>query len=72
MNGNELLKRLKKLAEQRDQAMQYDPTHGKGSHGALLFGDRRTTLKDPRKEIPPRLLGKMLKDLGLSRKDLGL
>ena len=29
-----------------------------------------TTLKDPRKEIGPGLLRKMLTDLGLSRRDL--
>jgi mRNA interferase HicA len=44
--------------------------HGKGSHGTLYYGARRTILKDPRKEIGPGLLRKILADLGLSPRDL--
>jgi predicted RNA binding protein YcfA (HicA-like mRNA interferase family) len=36
----------------------------------LFFGDRLTTVKDPKKEIGPGLLHDMLKQLGLTRDDL--
>ena len=44
--------------------------HGKGSHGTLHYGSRKTTLKDLRKEISTALLHAMLGQLGLSRRDL--
>ena len=70
MNGAELLRKLKRLARQRGVAFSYEARAGKGSHGQLLFGDRLTTMKDPKKEIGPGLLGDMLKQLGLSKDDL--
>jgi predicted RNA binding protein YcfA (HicA-like mRNA interferase family) len=36
----------------------------------LLFGDRLTTVKDPKKEIGPGLLHDMLKQLGLTKDGL--
>jgi len=36
----------------------------------LLFEDRLTTVKDPKKEIGPGLLQDMLKQLGLTKDDL--
>ena len=42
----------------------------RGSHGALYYGGRRTTVKDLRKELSPGLLRDMLAQLGLSRRDL--
>jgi len=70
MNGNELIKRLKELAKQRGCEIRLDSKHGKGSHATLYFGDRRTTIKDRKKEIGPGLLKSMLDDLGLSKKDI--
>lgn len=67
MNGNELLKRL---ARRRGVDASYDPARGKGSHGTLYYAERRTTLKDPGKEIAPGLLKGMLDDLGLTKDDL--
>jgi mRNA interferase HicA len=70
VNGAELAKKLKRLARQRGLEFEYEPRHGKGSHGQLLFGDRLTTVKDPKKEIGPGLLHDMLKQLGLTKEDL--
>jgi mRNA interferase HicA len=50
--------------------VRFDPSPGKGSHGALYYGGRRTTLKDLRKEISPGLLRDMLVQLGLTGRDL--
>jgi hypothetical protein len=47
-----------------------DGLKGKGSHAALYYGSRRTTLKDRRKEIGAGLLRAMLRQLGLEPRDL--
>jgi mRNA interferase HicA len=71
VNGNELLRKLQRLARERGVTVHFDQERGKGSHGTLYFGDRRTTLKDRRAEIRPGLLHAMLHQLGLSDRDLG-
>ena len=70
MNGNELLKRLKKIARQRNLQLQFVRERGKGSHGTLYPGDQYTIMKDRKKEIGPGLLKKMLTDLGLDKSDI--
>jgi len=51
-------------------AVSFDRGPGKGSHGRLYYGESFTTLKDRTKEISPGLLGAMLAQLGLTRRDL--
>jgi len=70
MNGNELLKKLKKLARERDEQLKILKARGKGSHRTLHYGKRRTILKDPKKEIGTGLLKSMLEDLGLNKNDI--
>jgi len=60
MNGNELLKKLKKLAKERQVHLELIRAHGKGSHSTLKFGANKTTIKDLKKEIGPGLLKKYL------------
>lgn len=70
MNGNELLRRLRRLAKAREVEVIIDRRQGKGSHATLRFDGRKTTLKDLRKEIGTGLLRAMLDDLGLTPRDL--
>ena len=70
MNGNELLKRLRKIARERRLQLQFVRERGKGSHGTLYLGDRYTIMKDRKKEIGPGLLKKMLTDLSLDKSDI--
>jgi predicted RNA binding protein YcfA (HicA-like mRNA interferase family) len=70
MNGNELLKKLKKLGKQGNIAVRFETKRGKGSHGTLYYGSRKTILKDRKKEIGPGLLSKMLAELGLDKDDM--
>jgi predicted RNA binding protein YcfA (HicA-like mRNA interferase family) len=70
MNGNELLKKLKKLGKQSNIAVRFETKRGKGSHGTLYYGRYKTILKDRKKEIGPGLLSKMLTDLGLDKNDI--
>jgi len=70
MTGHEFEARVRKLGRTRGVIVSFDSGRGKGSHGRLYFGSRFTTLKDRRKEIGPGLLGAMLHQLGLTKKDL--
>ena len=70
MKGNELLKKLKKLGKQGNIAVRFETKRGKGSHGTLYYGSRKTILKDRKKEIGPGLLSKMLAELGLDKDDM--
>ena len=70
MNGNELLKKLKKLGKQNTIAFRFETKRGKGSHGTLYYGLHKTILKDRKKEIGPGLLSKIFTDLGLDKNDI--
>jgi len=70
MNGNELIKKLKRIAKQQNIDLRIDKKRGKGSHGTLYFGSRATVIKDLKKEIKAGLLKSMLTDLGLTKEDL--
>jgi mRNA interferase HicA len=70
MTGNELIRRLRRLGREHGIEVRLDELKGKGSHAALYYGRRRTTLKDRRKEIGPGLLRSMLRQLGLDPRDL--
>lgn len=65
MNGNEFFKKIKKYGKAHDLAVAFVAQRGKGSHGTLYLGSKRTTLKDRKKEIGPGLLHAMLADLGI-------
>jgi mRNA interferase HicA len=70
VTGTELLRRLRRLGNERGVAVRFNEERGKGSHGTLYFGDRFAVLKDRRAEIAPGLLQAMLRQLGLNRRDL--
>ncbi len=70
MNGHEFERKIKDIGRRRGIPVAFDSSHGAGSHGRLYFGSRFTTLKDRRKEIGPGLLNAMLKQLGLTKRDL--
>ena len=70
MTGAELVRRVKKLERRTGVRVRFDSRHGKGSHGRLYYGCRFTTVKDRTKEISPGLLHDMLRQLGLSERDL--
>jgi mRNA interferase HicA len=70
MTGNELLRRLRRLARQRGLTFLYEGRPGKGGHGRVYVGDRFTTIPALTREITPGLLSKILRDLGVTRRDL--
>ena len=70
MNGNELLRKLNRLGTRRGIPVRIDKERGKGSHATVYIGDRFTVIKDRRKEIGPGLLHSMLRQLGMTERDL--
>jgi len=70
MNGNEFLKKLRKLGKKDKIKVLTNNSRGKGSHITVYFGNNRTTLKDRTKEIGQGLLASMLKDLKINPSDL--
>lgn len=70
MNGNEFLKKVKKIGRKNGVEIIINSKQGKGSHVLLHYGNRYTTLKDRRKEIGTGLLKAMCKQLGINLADL--
>lgn len=68
MDDREFLRLIRKLARKRDVELRFVKKRGKGSHGVLYYSDRKTTVKTG--EIGEGLLNRMLKQLGLTKKDL--
>ena len=69
MNGNEFIKRLRKIAKAGKMNMKIIKGQGKGSHFTLYLDSKKTTIKDRKKEIGPGLLNAMLDQLGINKKD---
>lgn len=67
MNGRQFIARVRKWARARNLKTRFVVSEGPGSHGTLYAGDRKTTVKDRKKEIGKGLLAKMLADLGIDR-----
>lgn len=67
MNGREFIVRARRWARSRKLGVRFMASEGAGSHGTLYVGDRKTTVKDRRKEIGKGLLARMLADLGVDR-----
>jgi predicted RNA binding protein YcfA (HicA-like mRNA interferase family) len=70
MNGSDFIAKVKRIGKERGIPVHFDKRHGKGSHGTLYYGDRKTTVKDRKKEIGMGLLIEMAEQLGLTKQDL--
>ena len=67
VTGWQFISRVRKWA--RSMQVHFDAAAGPGSHGTFHLGDRKTTVKDRKKEIGRGLLDKMLDDLGIARNE---
>jgi mRNA interferase HicA len=70
MQGNEFVRSVQKYAKARDIHCEWHPGLGKGSHGILLLGERRTLVRNPKDELKSGTLHAILKQLGLSSGDI--
>ncbi|MGH6943325.1 MAG: type II toxin-antitoxin system HicA family toxin [Geminicoccaceae bacterium] len=70
MTGAEFVRAIRKLGRRRGLAVRFVTRRGKGSHGTLYLGERKTIVKDRKKELSRGLLADMLRQLGLDPRDL--
>lgn len=70
MRGNEFIRRVQKYARTRGFPCEWHPEMGKGSHGVLILGDRRTVVRNPKDELKTGTLYAMLKQLGLASDEM--
>ena len=69
MTGRQLMVRAGRWAKAKGLKTQFIASEGAGSHGTFYVGNRKTTVKDRKKEIGKGLLNKMLADLGIPKDD---
>ena len=67
MNGREFVRRARRYAKRNDLAFDYDPRRGKGSHGEIYVGDKRTIVQHG--ELSKGMLSAMLKQLDIDREE---
>lgn len=70
MKGGAFVKRVQRYAKSKGIPCWWRPDMGKGSHGTLTLGDRRTIVRNPKDELKTGTYHGMLKQLGLSDRDL--
>ena len=70
MKGSEFLRKVQDLGKRKDTKVTFTPQRGKGSHGTLYYGDKRTIVRNPKDELKAGTLHGMLKQLGIDPKDL--
>ncbi len=70
VTAGEFVRQVRRLGRKRGVSVEFVAERGKGSHGTLYYGGRRTTVIDRRAELKPGLLHAMLTQLGLTRNDL--
>jgi mRNA interferase HicA len=70
MRGNEFIRSIQKYARTHGLTCEWRADRGKGSHGLLTLGDRRTVVRNPKDELKTGTYHAMLKQLGLSEKDI--
>jgi mRNA interferase HicA len=61
---------MSRLAKERGLTCSWHPDMGKGSHGVLKLGDARTVVRNPKDELKTGTYHAMLKQHGLSEKDV--
>ena len=70
MRGNEFIRKIQKLAKEKGLACEWRAERGKGSHGLLVLGNRRTVVRNPKDELKTGTYHAMLKQLGLAERDI--
>lgn len=69
MNTSQFLRKVKRAGRGNGVAVSFNSKRGKGSHGTLHYGARRTVV--PRsKDLGPGLIAAMLAQIGLTLDDI--
>ena len=69
MTGRQFVRHVRKWAKAKGLDVRFIASEGPGSHGTLYVGNRKTTVKDRKKEIGKGLLNKMLADLEIAKNE---
>lgn len=69
LKGSEFLRKVKRLAKQKGLPVRLT-TRGKGSHQTLYVADRKTTIPNLKRELPPGTLRGMCAQLGIDPREL--
>lgn len=67
MNGAEFVRRVRRYARNNGLDFYFDPARGKGSHGTMYVGERRTTVRHG--VIRRGLFLSMLRDLNIPKEE---
>jgi len=70
MRGSEFIRKVQKYAKRNSMACDWRPERGKGSHGLLTLGERRTVVRNPKDELKTGTYHAMLKQLGLTESEI--
>jgi len=70
MNGNEFIRKIRKLGKARGVSVELDESRGKGSHATLYYGAAFTVVRNRKDELKTGTLHGMLDQLGLANDDL--
>jgi len=70
VRGSEFIRLIQRYARAKGLAFEWRPERGKGSHGVLVLGNRRTVVRNPKDELKTGTYHAMLKQLGLTEKDI--
>lgn len=70
MKGSEFIHKVRRYAKARGLDFEWRPELGKGSHGVLILGGRRTVVRNLKDELKTGTLHAMLRQLGIAADDL--
>jgi mRNA interferase HicA len=70
MKGAEFIRKVRRRGGQLGTPVKIVATRGKGDHVTLYYGDRFTIVGDQRKELKTGTMHAMLRQIGLTLKDL--
>lgn len=70
MRGSEFIRRVRRYGKATGLPCEWHPDLGKGSHGVLVLGGRRTVVRNPKDELKKGTLHAMLTQLGLTLDDI--
>jgi mRNA interferase HicA len=69
VRGSEFIRKVVRIGHERKVSVEFMPERGKGSHGTLCFGEKRTTVPNPKRELKTGTLRAILKQLGIDPED---
>lgn len=70
MNGNEFLRKLRALGKAKNLSLELISKRGKGSHQTIVFGGKKSVIRNLPDELKTGTLAAMCAQLGIKKEDL--